>query len=203
MKKNINKYLKFSIIFSFSLLLTSCNVSDFLNLKDEISQKLFPNVWAFLVQFLAFIIMCLIVFFFAYKPVKNYVQKRKDLLNNERNESLKNIEDSKVLKLESQKEIANSHKKASEIIESAKKEAEIRKEEIVESGEKIANSKITEANLEIERNKVEARKDIKKEIANAAIELSSKILEREITYEDNKKIIDEFIDKMDDEDSNE
>lgn len=53
--------------------LTLPNGEDFVN-------KVFPNIWAFLVQLFAFIIMSLIVIKFAYKPVSNFLKKEKNLL---------------------------------------------------------------------------------------------------------------------------
>ncbi len=195
MKKN--KIAK-TLILLFSLFsLTSCNVNDFLNLKEEISQKLFPNVWAFLVQFIAFIIMCIIIIVFAYKPIKAYINKRKELLNNEVKEAELNKTESEKLILDAQKEVANSRKKANEIIELAKKDAEIKKEEILESANEEAKNKIEEANAIIEKDKLEAEKEIKNNIAGVALDLSSKILEREVSSSDNEKIINDFINSLD------
>ena len=197
MKKN--KIAK-TFILLFSLFsLTSCDVQDFLNLKEEISQKLFPNVWAFLVQFIAFIIMCIIIIIFAYKPVKAYIEKRKELLENEVKETVANKDEVKLLKLETQKEIAISHKKANEIIERAQKEAEEKREEIITSADIEAQNKIKEANIIIEKDKLNAKKEIKNDLASVAIDLSSKILGREVSSSDNEKIINDFINSLDED----
>ncbi len=197
MKKN--KIAK-TFILLFSLCsLTSCDVQDFLNLKEEISQKLFPNVWAFLVQFIAFIIMCIIIIIFAYKPVKAYIEKRKELLENEVKETETNKDKAKLLKLEAQKEIAISHKKANEIIERAQKEAEEKREEIITSADIEAQNKIKEANIIIEKDKLNAKKEIKNDLASVAIDLSSKILGREVSSSDNEKIINDFINSLDED----
>ncbi len=195
MKKN-NKLAKTLVILFSLFTLTSCNVQDFLNLKEEIVEKLFPNVWAFLVQFLAFIIMIVIVIFFAYKPVKAYINKRRELLDNEVKAAKDDKDSAKELKLQAQKEIAQSHKKANEIIELAKKEGEVRKEEIIEAANKEAKDKLEEATFAIEKEKNEAKKEVKNDLANVAIALSSKILEREVSSEDNEKIINNFIDSL-------
>lgn len=197
--KKTNKLAK-TLVILFSLFsLTSCNVQDFLNLKDEINQKLFPNVWAFLVQFIAFIIMVIIIIFFAYKPVKAYINKRRELLDNEVKSAKDDKDSAKELKMQAQKEIALSHKKANDIIENAKKEGEVRKEEIIEAANKEAKDKIEEANFAIEKEKNEAKKEVKNDLANVAIVLSSKILEREVSDKDNEQIINNFIDSLEKE----
>lgn len=59
-------------------------LSDGLSLPtgDDFVSKVFPNIWAFLVQLLAFIIMSIIVIKFAYKPVKNFLHKEENMLKN-------------------------------------------------------------------------------------------------------------------------
>ena len=165
-------------------------------MSEDIASKIFPNVWDFLVQFLAFVVMVILITVFAYKPIKKYIQKRKELLENEVKEAKKQNEEAKKNLLSSQKEIAETHEKASKIIESAIKEGNERKEEIINEASKQAETKIREADEIIEKNKEDARKDIKNELSNVAIDLSTKILEREINDDDNKKLIDDFVSKM-------
>ena len=49
---------------------------------EDFVNKVFPNIWAFLVQLIAFIIMAVIVVKFAYKPVKNFLNKRREYIAN-------------------------------------------------------------------------------------------------------------------------
>jgi cbb3-type cytochrome oxidase subunit 3 len=45
---------------------------------EDFINKLFPNGWSFLINFLAMIVLFIAVYFIAYKPVKKYVEARKD-----------------------------------------------------------------------------------------------------------------------------
>ena len=188
-----NNFKKLFLLFPTLILLTSCNINDFLNIADEIKEKLFPNVWAFLVQFLAFIIMIVIVIVFAYKPVKKFIEARKEALNKEVKDTFEAKAKYESLQLEAQKEIALSHEKASEILKEAKKQGEIERNQIILDAEKEAKNKLEEADIAIERDKKAAEKDIKENITDVAFTISSKILEREVNKDDNKKIINDFI----------
>ena len=58
----------------------------FFNLADEISgigEKLIPNWFAFLVQLISLIVLVVVIFFFAYKPVKKILDKRADYIEKE------------------------------------------------------------------------------------------------------------------------
>lgn len=67
---------KISIIFllTFSLVtLTSCG-EQFNDGFSSIVNKIWPNIWVTLAQLIAFVLMCLAVFFFAYKPIKKLLR---------------------------------------------------------------------------------------------------------------------------------
>ncbi len=194
--KTFKKLTKIFPLFLILLSVTSCNINDYLNIGDDIASKIFPNVWDFLVQFLAFVIMVILITIFAYKPIKKYIKKRQDLLDEEVNETKKRNEEAKTNLLISQKEIALTHEKASKIIENATKEGNERKEEIILRANKEAENKIKEADEIIKKNKIEAKNELKNELSDIALDLSSKILEREVNENDNKKLIDDFVNKM-------
>ncbi len=194
--KKLKNILKISPLFLILISITSCNIDDYLNLGEDIASKIFPNVWDFLVQFIAFILMIVLIIVFGYKPIKKFIEKRKSLMEEEVNEAKRKNDEANANLLASQKEIALTHEKASKIIESAVKEGNDRKDLIIADANKQAEMKIKEANIIIEKNKEEAKKEIKNEISDVALNLSSKILEREVNEEDNKKLIDDFVEKM-------
>ena len=71
MKKSKLALLMSSMIASVSL--TGCDVS-----IGDITEKLFPNPWDALAVFLAFVVLLIAVFYFAYKPVKKLLKERGD-----------------------------------------------------------------------------------------------------------------------------
>lgn len=191
-KKN-KGLLKILLLLPSSLFLNSCDLSEYFNISDSVADKIFPNVWDFLVQFIAFIIMIILIFIFAYKPIKKYIEKRQELMDKEVKDTFKNKKESEENLLNSKKEVALAHQKASKIIEDSIKEANEEKDKILVSANLEATKKIEEANVQIERNQKEAEKELKNEISDVAIKMSSKILEREVNDSDNKKIIDDFV----------
>lgn len=173
-------------------------LSDGLDLPtgDDFINKVFPNLWAFLVQLLAFIVMSVIVIKFAYKPVHNYLEKRKKYIadnissaeeqNQKALEAKKNAEDSLI----------SSNKKALEIIESAKSEAEKQKQEILLEAKKDLEIKRIRAEEDIEKEKQKALQEVHDEVVNLALEASKTLLNREVNSQDNQKLLDEFINDL-------
>lgn len=194
----MKRFYKSLILFlPLALVLTSCNTNDLgKDLSNKIEEKLFPNIWAFLVQFIAFIIVALLVIKLGYKPVRKYLDKRRELLDNEVNEAKKLNADAKENFLKSEKALADTKKGATSIIEDAKKEANAKKEEILNEAFFEASKTKEKALLDIEKAKESAKKQLQDEVINVALDASSKILKREVNEKDNKRIINQFVDDL-------
>lgn len=197
MKRTFKKGVHFFLSVFSMVALTSCDMESFGDdLASNIGSKLIPNIWAFLVQFIALIILLCIVFFFGYKPCKRLIEKRKELLTNEVKETKENNLKSQANYAESQKRLADTRKEASKIIEEATKEANKTSQEILDlTHEEIIRIR-DKANKDIERAKEEATKSLKNEIVDVALDASTKILSRVVTKEDNSKIVEDFINDL-------
>lgn len=190
---------KFTLAFGtlfVSTILVSCDLSsDFAN----VAEGLLPNLWITIAQILIFIVTAAVVIFLAYKPLKKKLEQRKDYIEN-------NIKDSENKKAQTKQDlekaesiVSDAQKKAGDIIQQAQKTAE----------QKALDEQKTLA-LSIENQKVQAHKDIEAErqrmlaeahnkIVDTAIDASKKILGREVNESDNKKMVDEFIDQLGEE----
>ena len=169
---------------------------DFSSIVEDVGHKLIPNWISFVVQVAALVIMILVIFFVAYKPVKKMLKKRQDYVVN----NIKEAEANKILSEKNIKQanelVIASKKEASEIISNAKREAQnIAAKEINESIEQIRLLKI-QAEKDIEQSRLEALEDIRKEIVGVALDASNEILKREVNEEDNKRVIEDFIKDM-------
>ena len=194
-------FKKFSYIFLSVVslgTLTSCNMEGFGDdLAENIESKLIPNIWAFLVQLIALIVLLLIVYFLAYKPVKKVIEKRKEMLHSEVVTTKENRKKSEANLLESEKRLANTKKEANKIIEKANAEASRSSQEIIDLAHKEIVDMREKAHKEISNAKNEAMKELHDEIVDVAIDASSKVLSREVTKKDNSKIVDDFIKDLD------
>lgn len=196
MKKTF-KIFTFSSISFLSLFLTSCDTSDLQDNLSNIGNKILPNIWVFLVQFISLLVMVLFIIFFAYKPIKKYMNKRKEELDNEIKIAKLSQEEADANILKSKKVIEESKNKAKDIIQFAEIEANARKKDIINSANKEASDLIKDSKKRMENDRIETENDIKNEIINVAIRASSKILEREVNDSDNRKIVDDFLKELD------
>ena len=190
MKKRIFKNISIFGIILFSLsFLTSCEPIK----GEQIIEKLFPNVWALIAQLISFLILVIGMIFLVYKPVKKYLTKRREILDNEVKETEENKNKALNNVLTSEKEIASSKQKAKTIINNAEISASKKHDEIIEKAKDI----IKDANIAADKIKEDAKLELKNQIVDTALKASKKVLEREVSEKDNEKIIDDFISQLD------
>ena len=179
--------------------LTSCDSS---GLSEEMSNNiidaLIPNFWAFLTQFLAFIVLIILCTKFAYKPLRKFMDDRSEYLANEVKDANKNNAQAKVNLEESETSIAVANKKAVEIVEEAKSSAVVEKTKILNATDLEVSIMKDKVQKEIMTERKEAEKQIKDQIISVALDASEHVLGREVNKADNKKIIDNFVDTMSD-----
>jgi len=130
------------------------------------------------IQVLNFLIVVGVLSLFLYRPLTKFLDKRsqyiKDLIDKTeaaREESSRNLEESKRGILEAQKE-------ACKIKEMAKEEASAERKEIIEKARKEAEGIVLEAKEEMNRELERAKKALQREVATLAIDISEKILSK-------------------------
>ena len=163
---------------------------------SSIGEKLVPNWVSFVVQFLSFLILLLVVFFLAYKPVKKILKKRADYVENEIKQAKENNDQAQASVEEAKQLVATSKEKASEIIKNAEVQGQERFDAIIlEAKQEVAEMKKA-AEIDIERAKEDAIQDIRSEMVNVALSASKEILKREVDKKDNVKLAEDFIDQL-------
>ena len=165
--------------------------------KDEFITKLFPNVWDALATFLAFIILLLVAFYFAYKPVKKLIKKRGDYVEGKIKDANEKEKQANEKLLQADQKIKDSNVEAMAIVEQAQKDALLEKERIAQEAKLAREEEVKKAKEEIAQE-IEASKDeVHKEIVSVALDASKKVLSREVNSKDNEKLIDDFIKDLD------
>jgi len=163
---------------------------------DDFLNKLFPNFWSFLINFLAMIVLFVAVYFLAYKPVKKYLSARQDYVehNLRDSERAKAINESKVA--EGETIIANAKSEANAIVAKAKTDASASGEAIVANAEKEVSERQKAADEAIKQAEEKSRRAIHDEIVNVALDASKQVLGREVNSEDNAKLVSTFADDV-------
>ncbi len=164
--------------------------------KESFIDKLFPNPWDALAVFLAFVVLLIVVFYFAYKPVKRLIQKRADYVDGKLRHAEQSEKDALAKVEEANLEIKKSHQEALGIVEQAKADAEKERARIRKQAKEDADQEVKRAKAEIEQEIEKSKDEIHSQIVDVAFDASKKVLSREVKDEDNEKLIDQFIEDL-------
>lgn len=199
----MKKKLVSASLLSLSLLrLTSCETdSRSGSISDKVGSAL-PNLWISLAQLAAFLVRVVIFFVFAYKPIKKKMQQRADYVASNIKESEQAKEAVSNSEQICQDTIRHGKTEASRIIQAASKTAKESADQIVQKANDQADAIREQAKKDAEQIKQDSLKQTHDEIVNGAISASKAILKRELSKEDNDKVVDDFLSERKKEEKN-
>ena len=149
--------------------------------------------WTFLAQICNLMIQLVIFKKFLLKPIKQVIADRKAKADSEIADAQKLRAEAEAMKAEYEQNLQNARTEANQIVAAAQKTATARSEEIVGEARAQAAALKQKAEADIAQERKKAVNEVKDEIGGIAMEIASKVVEREISEKDHKDLIDEFI----------
>ena len=149
--------------------------------------------WTFLAQICNLMIQLVIFKKLLLNPVKKVIAERKAKADNQIADAEKLRTEAEAMKAEYEQNLQNARAEANEIVANAQKTATARGEEIVGEARAQAAALKQKAEADIAQERKKAVNEVKDEIGGIAMEIASKVVEREISEKDHKDLIDEFI----------
>ena len=149
--------------------------------------------WTFLAQICNLMIQLVIFKKLLLKPIKQVIADRKAKADSEIADAQKLRTEAEAMKAEYEQNLQNARTEANQIVAAAQKTATARSEEIVGEARAQAAALKQKAEADIAQERKKAVNEVKDEIGGIAMEIASKVVEREISEKDHKDLIDEFI----------
>ena len=152
--------------------------------------------WTFIIQIINLFIQVYLIKKFLFKPINEILEKRRNLADKEIKEAREAKDEADSLKVQYEDSLTNAHAEAAQIVSDAQKEAQQKADTLVHEAEAEAQSIKARAAADIEQEKKKAINEAKDEIGSLAMEIAGKVVEKEISESDHKKLIDDFITKV-------
>ena len=149
--------------------------------------------WEIITQLINLLLLILLLKHFLFKPVQNVLNARQAELDKDYADAEVALNKAESLRDEYEKRIADAKAEASDIVKTASKKAQLQGEEIVRSAQAEAAHIKEKADEQIEQEKKKAMNELKNEISGIAVDIASKVVEREINEKDHEELISEFI----------
>ena len=149
--------------------------------------------WTFLAQVCNLMIQLVIFKKLLLNPVKKVIAERKAKADSQIADAEKLRTEAEAMKAEYEQNLQNARTEANQIVAAAQKTAAARSEELLGEARAQAAALKQKAEADIAQERKKAVNEVKDEIGGIAMEIASKVVEREIKEEDHKDLIDEFI----------
>ena len=149
--------------------------------------------WTFLAQICNLMIQLVIFKKLLLNPVKKVIAERKAKADSQIADAEKLRTEAEAMKAEYEQNLQNARTVANQIVAAAQKTAAARSEELLGEARAQAAALKQKAEADIAQERKKAVNEVKDEIGGMAMEIASKVVEREIKEADHQDLIDEFI----------
>ena len=149
--------------------------------------------WTFVAQICNLMIQLVIFKKLLLNPVKKVIAERKAKADSQIADAQKLRTEAEAMKAEYEQNLQNARTEANQIVAAAQKTAAARSEELLGEARAQAAALKQKAEADIAQERKKAVNEVKDEIGGMAMEIASKVVEREISEADHKDLIDEFI----------
>ncbi|KRN34399.1 F0F1 ATP synthase subunit B [Liquorilactobacillus mali] len=143
-----------------------------------------------------FIVLIALLKHFAWGPVNEMMDKRANKIANDIDSAEDARQKAEDLAEKRQSALKESHVEASQIIERAKKNGEQQKNIIVENAHSEAQSFKETAKQDIARERQDALEGVKNDVAELSLEIASKVISKNLQLDDQKALIDSYIEGL-------
>ena len=141
--------------------------------------------WTFIAQILNLFIQMYLFKKFLFKPIQNILAQAK--------------QDAESAKAEYESHLLTARTEAEEITARAVKNAQTRSDAMLASAQSEAAAMREKASRDIELERRKAMNEMKSEISGLAVEIASKVAEKEIDEKQHEALIERFIDELGEE----
>lgn len=149
--------------------------------------------WTLLFQVINLLVLYFLLKKFLFGPVKAIIAERQSMVKADLDDAETAKEEANKSKEEYENILTTADEKATQIVARATSEAKEKAGSIVENAKQESAQIIEQANQTVQIEKEKTIAEVQTEIATLALAAASKIMEKDVDNESNKKYLDEFL----------
>ena len=146
-----------------------------------------------LVTLATFVILLALLKKFAWGPLKEVMDKRERDINKDIDDAEQAKINAQKLEEENRKTLKETQDEVQRILDDAKVQARKQHEEIIHEANVRANGMIETAQSEINSEKERALADINNQVSELSVLITSKVLRKEISEQDQKDLVEKYL----------
>jgi len=156
------------------------------------------NLWTMLFAWVNLLIVYFILKKLLFKPVKKMIDDRQREVDEMYSDAEENRTAAKKMKAEYEAKLEGANEESEQILRSAVRRAQLKEEEILRDANDKAARVMERAEEQIALEKKQALNEVKNEVSEMAIGIAAAVIERDVSEEEHKELIDSFIDGIGD-----
>ena len=168
-------------------------------MPGEVQEFVSLTPWTMIFEVVNLLIVMLILKKFLFKPVNAVLEQRQAEIGGMYQKAEDAQKEAQALKQAYDERMSGARKEADELIVAAQDSARRRGDGIVEDARDEAVLLRRRAEEDIELQKRKALREARDELADMAVDIAGKVVEREVTREDHDRLVEEFIKSAGDE----
>ena len=155
-----------------------------------------PEMNELIYSLIAFIVLIVLFKKFAFKPVQEGLQARTQRIRDDLEKAEKAKTEAEGVLADYKKQMGDAKAEADKIMDEARQQAEKVKSDLIAKANDEAAEIKSKASADIESARTAALASLQSSVAEIAIELAEKVVEKNLDRETNKRLIDGFIAKV-------
>ena len=159
----------------------------------DIVGQLIPNPITMLVQLCSTLVLFLVVRFFLWDTIKNYLDARSQKMQDDLTQSENAKQAALADREDAAQQLSEASTRSAQIIEAAVKEAKLEKDTILAQAGKEADSMRKRAEEQIQNQRNEMYRELQNEIVEIAISAAGKIIEDQDGTDIDHDAVDAFV----------
>jgi F-type H+-transporting ATPase subunit b len=156
-----------------------------------------PDPGLFIWTILTFLVLLALLAKFAWKPLLQALESRADAIRKSLDDAQQAKQELERLHAESAEIIRQSRVEADAIITRSRGDAERLREEMRQKARAEADAIVKNAERQIQLETARAVQQIRREAVDLSVMIASKLIQRNLTKEDNERLIEEALSQVD------
>lgn len=165
-----------------------------LNIAEAEGQiNLFPQANELIWTMINFVLLAALLYKFLYQPLINALNARDEEIEGSLRKAKEDREEAARLRSELEERLANAQREANEIVNKATQSANMAKEQIEAEARARAEEMLQKATRTIELEKAQALAELRAEVADLAVMVAGKVIEKNLDNDDQRRLAERFL----------
>lgn len=135
------------------------------------------------------------LYYLLYKPVRKFLKAREDKVAGQLDSAAESQKQALKLLDERQKQLDGAASEVASLIKTGEAQGKARADAVVAAAQSDARQIAEKAKMQVRIMEQNAQREIYEDAAKLSVQIATMVLEREVTIEDHKRLLNEFLEK--------